>query len=140
MKTLGEVARAAFFNATGPTTTEDWEKAAAAVVAEYEWRKAASEQPTAEEVSLWRSGEPFMAIKLYRQRTKSTLKQAYDALRTAACPAPQAIPPSPDYRALLVEAANEIHALAKEGLTIDAELKHDLLTFAARIRAALEGK
>jgi len=51
-----------------------------------------------------------------------------------------ALPPEPDYRALLVEAANEISALAKEGLTIDAELKHDLRTFAARIRAALEGK
>ena len=41
MKTLGEINRFAFHNATGPTLREDWEAAADAVVAEYEaqrWR------------------------------------------------------------------------------------------------------
>jgi len=49
-----------------------------------------------------------------------------------------ALPPEPDYRALLVEAAEELAALGKDGLIIDEDLAGDLQTFAARIRAALE--
>jgi len=39
MKTLGEINRSAFHNATGPTSREDWEAAADAVISEHEARR-----------------------------------------------------------------------------------------------------
>lgn len=66
---------------------------------------------------------------------REACRMGVDALQQLA-----AFPPEPDYRALLVEAADELWALGKEGLTIDEELAGDLRTFAARIRAALEGR
>ena len=38
-KTLGQIAREVFMNGTGPTTADDWEKAADAVVAAAEARR-----------------------------------------------------------------------------------------------------
>ena len=45
-----------------------------------------------------------------------------------------------NYRELLMKAAKELAALGKDGLIIDEDLAGDLQIFAARIRAALEGK
>jgi hypothetical protein len=38
-KTLGRIAQEAFWNATGPTSADDWEVAVSAAIAEYEARR-----------------------------------------------------------------------------------------------------
>ena len=55
-KTLGEVARNTFLHATGPTTSDDWETAAAAVIAEHERRKWRGIETAPKDLPLWGRG------------------------------------------------------------------------------------
>ena len=57
-KSLGQIAREVFMNGTGPTTADDWEKAADAVIAAAEARrwKPIESAPKFQYVDIWAGG------------------------------------------------------------------------------------
>ena len=55
-KTIGQIAREVFMNGTGPTTADDWEKAADAVLAAAEaqrWRAIETAPKDRTEIDVW---------------------------------------------------------------------------------------
>jgi len=65
-KTLGRIAQEAFWNATGPTSADDWEVAVSAAIAEYEARrwKAIATAPRTRQYILAYSPERKMSFQV----------------------------------------------------------------------------